>query len=274
MPGPLLQEFTMPDEVNITLIDAGSGQVLGMTAMAAGALPESFLQATTLHIGGDEWSVQSAEPPLRSQFAATGELVLTLARIERLDPQTILYSLPTINDRLSGEAGQADGTEVVLMEDDWRQVEFVHASCREIVEEELRDIRRIHDAHRRDIGFETIHLRSRLPEVLAAAGLGASVLPELVPGSSRPLRFASSGARIAGGFAYELAEGWLLYGVAVPPLLETLGLHAGSGALPAPQIAALEKLAQNANLLLVDWCRCTVAEPAAGTFGRLLAGTV
>ena len=199
--------------------------------------------------------------------------MLTLAKIERLDPRTILFSLPTINDRLPGEAGEADGTEAMLMEDDWRQLEFVHASCREIVAEEMRDIHRIYDAHRVSMGFDKIHVRARLPDALAAAKLDASVLPELAPGPSRPLRFASSGARVMGGFARKLAEGWILYGVVKPPLLETLGLHADGRALPTPQIAALEKLAHSANLLLVDWCRCTAAEPMTAAFGRVLAGT-
>lgn len=229
--------------------------------MAASSLPESFLQAATLHIGGADWSVQKAEPPLSSQYVESGKLVLTLSKIERLGSRTILYSLPTINDALPAASGQADNTEAVLREDDWRQVEFVHSSYRQIVEQELQDIRKIYAEHRQGIGFTKIHVRSRLPDALSVAKLEMQVLHRLLPGPSRSIRFDGYGDRIANGFAYELSGNWLLYGVAVTSFIQILALHTNDARSPIPQMDTIDKLIHEHGLLLADWCRCSVSEP-------------
>jgi hypothetical protein len=255
-----LKGTAMPHTVEVTLIEGKSGKVLARTVMAASSLPESFLASTTLHVGDVDWSVQSAEPPLRHQFTASGKLVLTLARIERADPQTILYSLPTINHTVPALAGQADGSEVALHEDDWRQLEFVHGGYRDIVVQELREIKTIYVEHRQNAAFTKIHVRSRLPDALSAARLEMQALARLFPEPPRRIRFNKDGARIAGGFAYALSDGGLLYGLMSPPFVQTLGLLGSGASADVPDIAVLEGLARQHGLLLVDWCGCEMGQ--------------
>ena len=250
----------MPQDVEVTLIEGKSGTVLARTVMAASSLPESFLAPATLQIGDVDWSVQNAEPALRAQFAASGKLVHPLARVEQINPQTILNSLPTINDRLPALAGPADGSEIVLHEDDWRQLEFVHEGYREVVVQELHEIRTIYAVHRQNGAFAKIHVRSSLPEPLTAARLEMLTLARLFREPPRPIRFNNDGARVAGGFAFVLGDGGLLYGLMSPPFVQTLGLLGSGAGTNVPDIAALEALEREYCLLLVDWCGCELSQ--------------
>jgi len=66
--------------------------------------------------------------------------------------------------------------------------------------------------------------------------------------------------RVDGGFAQLLADGWLLYGVAKPESVHALALYWCAVATPDSKLSAIERLAREHNLLLVDWCRCAIGE--------------
>ncbi len=68
--------------------------------MLADQLPDSFAVAATLHLAGSEWQVEQAEPVTRAEFQRTGTLRLTLRAIQHMQPDEILYSMPTICDEL------------------------------------------------------------------------------------------------------------------------------------------------------------------------------
>src|SRR5215218_8904224 len=132
-------------KVEVTFVDGATGQVFAQAMMPPDQLPGTFLVDTTMHLRGEPWTVLKAEPPTRAEFARTRRLVLTLARqrVATVDPRTILFSLPTINDRLPDEAEPVDGSEAVLREDDWRQVEFAPARLRHVMDDEIGAIERI-----------------------------------------------------------------------------------------------------------------------------------
>jgi hypothetical protein len=257
-------------KVEVTIVDARTGTILNSGAMAADQLPASFLHATTIHIGDQDWSVVKAEPPTRPEYTATGRLLLTLARIERIDPKTILFSLPSINDELPGLAGEADGSETVLAEDDWRQVEFVHAEHRAAIDDELSDIRAIHEAHRQQMAFDKIHVRRRISDPLSPSHLAYRELTRLDLAAARSLRLDGQGLRIDGGFAHVLVDGWLLYGVAKLESVRVLALHWRAVTTPDDKLSAIERLAREHDLLLVDWCRCAVGEPTRPSFAAVV----
>jgi hypothetical protein len=200
---------------------------------------------------------------------------VTLTRITRteLGSREILFSLATINDALPDESGNADGREPVLHEDDWRQTEFVHVRHAGLVEAEFQAIRNIHGQHRRRIGFDKVHVRSRVPEPMAGASVELDALTTLELEQPRPLRLERHGYRVHGGFAHALSQGQILYGVARDSWVKVLGLH-GTGEMPLTTVALLEAFARSHDLLLVDWCRCGVGAPGAGSFQDIVAGLV
>jgi hypothetical protein len=226
-------------------------------------LPESFLQATKLTLAGADWTVQSAEPPTRAEFAASGQLVLKLAKaaVQYIDPREVLYSLPTLNDELPAESEPIDGTEIVLHEDDWRQVELVHWSHQEIVVSELEAIHAIYREQRQGNGFKEIHLRERLPHPLAGARIDWSELAPITGGGYQSLSFQDHDERVAGGFAVERPTGSVICGTRDGATITTLCL--GRGWLtPDPEArAAIEALAARHQLMLVNWVRCAATGP-------------
>jgi hypothetical protein len=257
-------------KVEVTLIDDRSGDVMGVTKLEPDVLPASFFAATTLHLGGDEWSVVSADPMTREEYRSRRRLLLRLRPIERIDPKHLLYSLPTICDRLPAAEGPiADGREVVLREDDWRQFELVSEVFRAEVEQEVAAIRAIHERERVGIGFRNLHVRSMLPHPIE----GGRVLLEdvqalVVDRPRRTLRFDGTGKQVSDGFGFPFEEGRVLYGVLSNSGVLVLGFH------PAPprELASLRAFAARTGLLAVDWCRGATAHPNDEAFDSLVRG--
>jgi hypothetical protein len=201
---------------------------------------------------------------------------MNLPRNGTVDPKGILFSLPSINDALPRDRGPVDGSEFVLAEDDWRQLEFVHFSNGKVVWDELRAICRICEehSHSEGFGFDDLHVRSRLVEPLSAAGLTVDSLAKVDLGPIRSLCFDGHDVRIEGGFAHSLSSHWTLYGMVTKRQIETLALQPALGALGEGDAIALEGFARKHELLLVDWCRLAVGKPGDDVFREIVARTL
>lgn len=258
------------DKVRVTFIDGNTGALIGVSEMAGGELPAAFLERTTLHIGADEWSVVSADPPTRHQFLVTRELRLTVTR--SADPDEVLFSLPTICDELPDIEGPLDGTEVVIHDDHWRQVELIAAKFRPEVEAEFIDIQAIRDWRGQEAGFTEIHLRHRVRRPLEGCGLRIEAVPGWSAGSARPIRFEGHNMRVADGFAVMLRGGGFVYGTCVTGVLEILAFARGVTEDFDAVAIDLDAYAVRNGLLLVDWVRCAVGEPGTSSFPRIVRG--
>ena len=117
--------------------------------------------------------MSSSRMKLPALQEAMEESVMNLPESGAADPKGILFSLPSINDALPRDGGPVDGSEFILAEDDWRQLEFVHFSHGEVVWGELRAICRIYEEHSNGerFGFNDLYVRSRLVEPLPATEL-------------------------------------------------------------------------------------------------------
>lgn len=254
--------------VQVVFVDAETGQEFGRTELAAGQLPDSFEAATRLDLGGEPWAVVRADPPTAAEFVLSGSLVLTLSRIQLVDPQEIKYSLPTFFDPLpQTEAVTGTGEHFVIHEDDWRQTELVSRQLAGQVEAELRVIQRIHQQHSRVVGegassvriFDKIHIR-QAPTAPLATGVSQRRLFELLPvdgGSYAGVGYRDGPGRVVNSFA--VAAGPLtVYGQADGDRVTVLCLAAPLDAprlgAPAELAAGLERAMQEFDLLLVDWC--------------------
>ena len=167
--------------------------------------------------------------------------------VEWIDPSQLLFSLATICDELPavGDEPAREG-DLVLHEDDWRQVELVAAGQRSAIADNLAAIGEI-VAERSRIGFTRIHVRVEPREPLLglrvtradlARGLG------LDEAAATGVAFRSEPRRVIGGFAYDLG-GSFVYGVERDGLVTTVGIHPGS--------AALNEFAGSHDCYVVDW---------------------
>ena len=224
--------------VHVVLVDAASGNTIGESDLPADQLPESFEIATTLGIGGQQWSVVRAEPATRADYTRIGTLRLELRAIQMVDPKTILFSLPTIENTQPPLAGRAGAGALVLHEDVWRQIEVVAKRFESEIAAERADIRAV-IAERTGSGFKRIHVRARIPEPLAGVTLPlASLVAGLALGE-----LAISGQLVEGGFAY----GDNIYGLQIDGIV--VALCAAKDPAPLAEIAAKH------DLVVVDWCR-------------------
>jgi len=249
--------------IQVTFCDAASGAVFGQAEMSAANIPKSFEAHTTLNLEGQDWEVVTAEPMTRDEYEKAGTLRLTLrkVRIGTISPKNVLFSLPTICDKIPGidpGTSKLGKKTVELHEDDWRQVELV-AQCHQAeIDVCLSHIRRIYTEQRTDNGFfRKLHVRKEVAAPLEGGGLLFTDLRRFLPTLTAldGLSYRGVAGLIADGFAFESAFGLRLYGVRQGVAVTILGLsveHAG------PQVErdgpSLATLMRANELCLIDWC--------------------
>jgi hypothetical protein len=260
-------------KITVTFIDQASGEVLGVTKLPAGELPESFDEDTLLHIGDDEWSVVEARPATRAEYERTRSLALKLSRIERVDPRTILFSLPSICDSLPPlEQEPLTEDDLRLLEDDWRQLELVDRRHAAEADTEIEAIRRIHAEARAEPGWSSLHVRRGLEAPIPGTFAVAEVLRRLgLEGAAGSVGYHGADGRIASGFAIEAPGGLVLYGLAPGGRVAVLGIAQGAAGPDAERtVASLRTLARDFELDLIHWCRCLRASWDDAAFDELL----
>jgi hypothetical protein len=235
-------------DVHVVLINAATQQVFGEVDLPAEQLPEAFAVATTLHLGDRDWSVEGAEPATRAEYVAARRLRLVIREIQRVDPKTILFSLPTLENALPPtQDGHSDA--VRLHEDDWRQLELVTAELEPTIEAELAAIREIH-AEREGLGFRRLHVRERIPEPLTGTDISLDAVRRARP---RDLGFAGSAGIVVGGFAFDAGDG-AIYGRRDGGRVVVLGAW-------RTEPGILVDVARLHRLMIVDWCAARMSRP-------------
>jgi hypothetical protein len=272
----------MPEakRIRVFFLDADTGAALGEAEMPAEDLPASFEASTSLNMDGQDWQVVAAEPVTRAEFAATGELRLTLRKvtIKTVPLGDLLFSLPTICDALAPiAAGTTKLRKDVLEmhEDDWRQVELVTRTQQPQVAAELAAVSRIHAEERTANGFfKKLHVRKEVARPLAGCRVSAADVRRHFAARRQLEGIAYRGVAglVEGGFAFAAASGVRLYGVERDGAVEVLDLHLDEVALEVEADGrALAALLRAQGLCLVDWCRLRQfdgAEPAVVEYLR------
>jgi len=252
----------MADEIEVTLINDADGETMARRMLPVEALPESFFADTTLHIGNADWSVVSAEPKTRNEYRTSGSLVLRLRKIEYMDPKKILFSLPTICDELPAcEGAPVDGSELLLAEDDFRQVELVSRSQIALVEKEIEAVRAIFENERVGPGFRNLHVRREIGAPIAPPYPSFAELVSVSEGRVGSLCFRGAPKRVTHGFSIAEAKTPAVYGIHVEDELRVLGIVGFSDSFGGD----LEAFAARHGLLLVDWCGCSMRVPGSAT---------
>jgi hypothetical protein len=228
----------------------------------------------TLYIGDESYAIEGSQPSSKRECVAAGVLTLTVRRVEPLRAQGIGYSLPTIFNELPAvdDTGATSG-RLEVHEDDWRRVEFVQRSILDLVTRELDQVRRIYTEHAsrdsagRVIGFTAIHLRNQPAQPLPTP-VSLRHLESQLPAASRTYQgfgFRDSGGVVRGGFARDFGPVTLFGRAAGDTITELcLAVPTHREALDIPDVGRAVGAAMAAlNLLLVDWIRAQVVEPAA-----------
>ena len=211
--------------------------------------------------------VAAALGPLlaRRQLADTDAAQPMSGPLGFVDPNSLLFSIPTLNDSVppvdsdgdfSREAGAA-----LLHEDDWRQEEFTAVANRDFVREMLGQLNSHRAIHTQGVGFREVLVRPEPPTQLHTLGIRLDDVRGAVHASVIPLYYMNRTppARVGGGFALPLDDVGYLYGQEVDGLVVALGVGlVGSG---LGDVASLANLTERHGLLFVDWIRGIVIEP-------------
>lgn len=269
----------LPKNIQVTLIDDVAGVVLQTFSMSATELPESFEPTefeTTLRIQEEDWIVAEATPRNRVDYSGSGKLTLRLRRKESISLDDILYSLPSICDRIPAVGSNPlKGDECILAEDDWRQFELVSLAFSEESDKQIEAVYRIHEEEGAAVGWRKIHVRSQPDPPLDAMLTRA----DLERAFGRPLAFrgvAYQGASspIVGGFSFRAPDGLQCYGIEERGQLTTLAIDQDLPEHPPQHSAeALARLAKDFDLELIRWCRCARASWSLPLFREMLLGS-
>jgi hypothetical protein len=237
-------------KVTVTFIDAATSEAIATAKLTPTELPETFEYETTVHVGGADWSVASAEPRTRAEYSKSGELTVRLRRVEKIGLGDVLFSLPSICDRLPAVAGKSTTVGCVMAEDDWRQLELVSRSLSVQIDAEIASIRAIHENEHASVGWRKVHVRKH-PDPPIASPLTLDDIDHIFGG----LLFQDvslAGSRVVSGFSFH-AGGLQCYGIEEDARVTVFGVVQELPEAPGDELACV---AREFDLDLIHWCRC------------------
>lgn len=249
--------------IRVEFVDNATKAVFAQTDISPESLPASFEAETTMHLGDQDWLVVSATPMTSAEFRKSGHLRLVMDRVKRttIDPSKLLFSIPTISDRLPAPA---EGTTKIgrrvleLHEDDWRQIEFYALALESLVAGHLAAVRDVHATARSGPGFTRVHVRKACEDLLAPAQCSLRELERACPPGSDLLdgiALRGLAGTVTGGFAIRLPSLATLYGTTRENRVETLAVQPPEGkAFDLRDIGGLESFRRERRLGMVNWC--------------------
>lgn len=243
------------DKIRVEFVESGKDKPFAVSMVPVGQLPDTFEVATTLNISGKKWSVVDAAPKQKTVFEKSGKLKVVLTQLQTVNPKDILFSLPTINDRMCAlQKAQSLEGMLVIHEDDWRQVEFVSEKLLGDVETEFKSIRTIYETKRKGVGFTGMHIRKLIEMPIEDGVIPYAALKNLFNISKEFSGFGISSymAVAEHGFAFETKNGLRFYGV-----LNQEGNVVFLCLANADGFAdKVGEVAKTFHLVGVDWCKC------------------
>lgn len=249
--------------IKVEFFKSGEAAPFAVSDVPVAQLPDTFAVNTTLHIGGEDWTVVNASPMDKPAFRKTGKLQLVLTKPSKvmLDPGTILFSLPTITNDIPATIPATSLTGVAIFhEDDWRQTEFITAAQQALIDDEITAIADIYANERQGPGFRNLHLRQRIAQPLAGQFMTVGDLEGHfgVRSAFKGVGFNSATALIQHGFAFVTDGGGTLWGqTAEDGTIAFLNLRSATPAGDRADTGLDEFLSEN-RLYLVDWPAMTV----------------
>ncbi len=171
--GLLDKIFGTPNKIKVQFIDNLNGQTIGVSEMKADQLPETFSVHTTMHIQDSEWKVEEAIPENSIDFVRTKSLVLKMRKTEKINTNDIWFTTPTISNEFPQIVAMTGQTEfdTQIIEDEYRQNEFLNLNSLPLIEEELSAIKNIWDNHSKKSADYTLFKNCHVRKVIGAPKL-------------------------------------------------------------------------------------------------------
>tara|TARA_B100000795_G_C22739940_1_gene414883 strand:- start:418 stop:1197 length:780 start_codon:yes stop_codon:yes gene_type:complete len=160
--------FGKSNTIKVQFIDSSNGNVIGVSEMPPEQLPETFEIQTTMHLNDEDWSIQEAIPAHSKEFLQSKNLTLKMTKVEKMNPNDIWYSTPTISNEFPQIIEKTKETEndISIHEDDYRQREFLNVNSNSQIKEEFKAIKEIWTNHSKKSEeytlFKNCHVRKTI----------------------------------------------------------------------------------------------------------------
>ena len=201
--------FGTSDKIKVQFIDNLNGKTIGISEMKADQLPETFSIPTTMHIQESDWNVEEAIPENSIDFVKTRSLVLKMRKIEKINPNDLWYSTPTISNEFPQTDSKTEQTnfDIQIHEDDYRQNEFLNLNAQPLIEKEIVDIKDIWENYSKKSDDYTLFKKCHVRNVIGAPNLTINFnkLKSLLKCNSAG-QVLINGDALANGFALKTAN--------------------------------------------------------------------
>ena len=194
---------------------------------------------------------------------------------DQTDPQSILYSLPTISSDLpplETLTEEPSGADIFIEEDMWSQIEFFSVDRLDGIRHMLAEYSGFERTNRTDAGWRQIYVRkiARAPVIAGTEALAQLEQAFGLQAGPAPLIYSAQkvSGKIKRGFSFKLEGNVSLYGHADEHGIATLGATLGYMADSTKLTAAFTKLHAAFGVMLVDWC-AQVALVAVSASGQI-----
>lgn len=183
-----------------------------------------------------------------------------------VDPNTIYFSLATLNDALPAvdSATKPSGKDLVIHEDDWRQFEAVSRTFDEQIGAEIADVKSIFGEHSKISGeyriFSKLHVRKRIvhplstpigwTDLLTASGVKDSAVSRVGLRDGQGL--------VRGGFSFQIGQ-LTVFGIRDQEKVETLCFQSGdTPSLTDDEAQRFADFLEKSRVVIVHWPSATV----------------
>lgn len=262
--GLLNKLFGGGNKVNVHFIDASNGKTIGVTRMPPEQLPETFEIATTMHLNDEDWSVEEAKPQHSKDFLYTKELTLKMRKVEYINPKDLLYTLPTVSNEFPPTSQKNESTynnfEYAILEDDWRQNEFLNKSSFPLIEIEFKKIEEVKKESSKETNSDfTAYTNCHVRDTIGKPNLELDfeklqlILKTQKLGS---LKIATTNQFISNGFSIK-TENSTYYGIVQNDAVTHLCL----GEFNDSTSKEINTIVNEFNLLFIGWYHCTITAP-------------
>lgn len=179
-------------------------------------------------------------------------------QVQLMDPATIYFSLPTINDTLPANDPnfKSTGDHLSLHEDDWRQVEAVSLDWEQQIKKEIESVERIlnqNSTSGESRAFKDIHVRKLIGHPLAVPWEDFLKTVGVEEQNTSGLSVGWEAGLVPGGFSIQIGN-LTVYGLKDETLIHALCLHGcGSSGLNQAETKSFVNFLIKHDLAIVDW---------------------
>lgn len=250
--------FGKSNTIKVQFIDSSNGNVIGVSEMPPEQLPETFEIQTTMHLNDEDWSIQEAIPAHSKEFLQSKNLILKMSKVEKMNPNDIWYTTPTISNEFPQTIEKTKETEndISIHEDDYRQREFLNVNTKSKVQEEFNEVKEIWANHSKKNEEYTLFKNCHVRKAIGLPNLSINFNElQTILNSNSVGQVIINGENLKNGFSLN-TDNTIYFGTLTGKTITELCISQWNDNTTNEILNINKKF----NLLFVDWSNCNLIE--------------